>query len=812
MQDFEKLGQFYLGRQYDLANRAPQDELVLYDAKDLTTHAVCVGMTGSGKTGLCLALLEEAAIDGIPAIAIDPKGDLANLLLTFPELRGADFRPWIDESEASREGVTPDVLADQTAERWRKGLAEWGQDGARIKKYRDAVDIAIYTPGSSAGLPLAVLRSFAAPPQAIRDDSDALAERISAAVSGLLALVGVEADPIRSREHILLANILEKSWREGRDLDVGGLIRGIQKPPFDKVGVVDLESFFPAKDRTALAMQLNNLIASPGFAGWIEGEPLEIGRLLYTPEGKPRLAILSIAHLSEAERMFFVTILLNEIVSWVRTQPGTSSLRAILYMDEIFGYFPPTANPPSKGPMLTLLKQARAYGLGIVLATQNPVDLDYKGLSNTGTWFLGRLQTERDKARVLEGLEGASAAAGSKFDKAEMAATLAGLGKRIFLMNNVHDNQPVVFESRWCLSFLRGPLTRAQIQSLMAPYKQGRPGSGATSTASPAAAEATVQAAAAGTPSAGKLPEGSPGEHPIVPPESGECFMPLRDPVTGKPVTYRPTLVGSARLHFVDAKVGIDAWQNVTLIAPVGETMDDDVWSTAQPLAETHREFDEQPAAGAKFNPLPSPMLRGKNYASWQKALASHLYQRETLKLWRAPAYKETSRADEAEGDFRVRIQQRAREERDAAVADLRAKYAARFEALEEQRRRASARVEREQEQFKNQALDTVVSIGTSILGALLGRKRISQTTVRGAATAAGRAGRANKKRGDVGRAEDNVEAIDRKIQDLDAELANEVRQLESAPNQVEIVEYPVRPRKTDIAVERVALAWVPMA
>ncbi len=471
MQDFEKLGVFYLGREYDWQNRKPKPELLLYDSRDLTTHAVCVGMTGSGKTGLCLALLEEAAIDGIPAIIIDPKGDLGNLLLTFPDLKPDDLKPWLDPADAARKGVTLDQLAEKTAVSWREGLAEWGQDPSRIAKFRDSADIAIYTPGSDAGLPLTVLRSFAPPSKAILENADALRERISAAVSGLLALVGIEADPLRSREHILLSNLLDRAWRAGQNVDLAGLVRQIQSPPLEKIGAVDLESFYPAKERFELAMTLNNLLASPGFAGWMQGEPLDIQRLLWTEQGKPRLSILSIAHLSDPERMFFVTILLNEMISWMRAQSGTSSLRALLYMDEVFGYFPPTANPPSKMPMLTLLKQARAFGLGVVLATQNPVDLDYKGLSNAGTWFLGRLQTERDKGRVLDGLQGASETAGAKFDRPQMEKILASLGSRVFLMNNVHEDHPVVFQSRWALSFLRGPLSRDQIHELMQPRK-----------------------------------------------------------------------------------------------------------------------------------------------------------------------------------------------------------------------------------------------------------------------------------------------------------------------------------------------------
>lgn len=473
MPDFDSPNHFYLGREHSLATgETNADKPLLYKSKDLTTHAVCVGMTGSGKTGLCLSLLEEAALDGVPAICIDPKGDLGNLLLGFPELRPTDFRPWIDESVAQRKGVTPDAFAEQTAELWRNGLSSWGQQPERITRYNDSAERLIFTPGASHGLPITVLKRFDAPPKEVLDDEDALRERVASSVSGLLGLLGIDADPVRSREHIYLSNILIHAWRAARSLDVAQLIREIQKPPFDQVGVLELEAFFPAKERDALAMDLNNLLASPSFQGWMRGQPLDVQQLFYSPEGKPRHSILSIAHLSDAERMFFVTILLGEVLAWMRAQPGTSSLRALLYMDEVFGYFPPTANPPSKGPMLTLLKQARAFGLGCVLATQNPVDLDYKGLSNAGTWFLGRLQTERDKLRVMEGLEGASAAAGSSFNKQEMERTLAGLGSRVFLMNNVHEDQPVVFHTRWAMSYLAGPLARGKIKELMDPLRE----------------------------------------------------------------------------------------------------------------------------------------------------------------------------------------------------------------------------------------------------------------------------------------------------------------------------------------------------
>ncbi|NUR56266.1 MAG: DUF853 family protein, partial [Acidobacteria bacterium] len=360
MADFEKLGVFYLGRETDAAGANPGG-LVLYDSRDLLTHAVCVGMTGSGKTGLCLSIVEEAAIDGVPVIAIDPKGDLSNLLLTFPRLAPEDFRPWIDEDEARRAGTTPDAFAAQQAELWRTGLADWGEDGARIERLRAAADFAVYTPGSRAGRPLSILSSFAAPAGAPQAEAEAIAERASATATGVLTLAGADAEP-RGREHTFLSALFAAAWREGRDLDLASLIQQVQSPPFQKIGVLDLDSFYPAKERFELATQLNAVLASPSFEQWLDGEPLDAGALLYGPTGRPRVSIVSIAHLGDAERMFFVSLLLNEVVSWMRTESGTTSLRALIYMDEIAGYFPPVANPPSKAPLLTLLKQARAFG------------------------------------------------------------------------------------------------------------------------------------------------------------------------------------------------------------------------------------------------------------------------------------------------------------------------------------------------------------------------------------------------------------------------------------------------------------------
>jgi hypothetical protein len=811
MQDFEKLGAFYFGRMYDLESKAPRDDLLLYDARDLTTHAVCVGMTGSGKTGLCLTLLEEAAIDGVPAIVIDPKGDLGNLLLTFPELRPEDFRPWIDPAEADRKGISPDELAAKTAGEWRSGLAAWGQTPERIAKFRKSADVAIYTPGSSAGLMLTVLRSFAPPPAAELNDADAFRDRLSATVSGLLALLRIDSDPLRSREHILLAQLLERAWRDSRNLDLAGLIRDIQSPPFDRIGVMDLESIYPAKDRVNLSMTLNNLLASPGFAPWLEGEPLDVQRLLFTVEGKPRLTILSIAHLSDPERMFFLTILFNEVITWMRAQAGTSSLRALLYMDEVFGYFPPSANPPTKTPMLTLLKQARAYGLGVVLATQNPVDLDYKGLSNAGTWFIGRLQTERDKARVLDGLEGASASAGGSFDRGQMDTFISGLGNRVFLMNNVHDDAPVVFQTRWALSYLRGPLTREQIQTLMAPRKEsaGEPASAAENGGN--LSGDPVQAKPQEEPA--RSTNGSlAGPRPVLAPEIAEFFLPARGKEPAS-ILYRPAVIGTARVHFAQSATKVDHWETLTLLANIDETGTDEFWSDVRPELNEGPELDPSPAeVPCKFAPLPAEFTRPRTFAELEKDLKNYLYRTHMLSIWKCPALRQASLPEETEGDFRARLSQLAREGRDQKIDKLRAKYAPKLALVQERVRKALQKLEKEKTQASQQTTQTFVTVVSSILGAFTGRKLASAANVGRAATAVRAAGRISGKNQDVSQAEETLQALKTKQDELNAQFEAEVDALDeiSRPEAHQLEPVEIKPKKADLTVTRLALVWTP--
>ncbi len=814
MEDFEKLGAFYLGREYDLSTKETGG-LLLYDSKDLVTHGVCVGMTGSGKTGLCVALLEEAALDGIPAIVIDPKGDLGDLMLTFPDLRPEDLLPWVNSEEAAKKGLSTEDFAKQQAETWAKGLAEWGQDPGRIARLKAAAEFTIYTPGSSAGLPVSILKSLSAPAPAIQADEEAMQDRVSTAVTSLLGLLGIAADPIQSREHILLSSLFTSAWTSGLDLSLAGLIQQIQKPPFATVGVLDLESFYPAKERFELAMLINNLLAAPGFQTWLEGEPLDIGRMLYTAEGKARVSIFSIAHLSDAERMFFVSLLLNEVLGWVRAQPGTGSLRAIVYMDEIFGFFPPVAEPPSKRPLLTLLKQARAFGVGILLATQNPVDLDYKGLANAGTWFIGRLQTERDKDRLLEGLEGVAAGTEAGFDRQKMGETLAGLGKRIFLMYNVHEDAPVTFQTRWVMSYLSGPLTRAQIKVLMDPR---RPVVSAQPVAAAAPAAGTAPAGAAAT-AAATGATAAPASAPVMAPPSNlpaeipQFYLPLRGSTPqGAALVYRPGVLAAATVNFVSAETGASHSTKVRRVAPAPESALAVDWEAATQLEPLLEDLDREPFPGGTLAPLPAAMTKLGSYRSWESDFSSWAFRTQTVELFSSPGFKMTSNPGETEGEFRARLQLAAREARDATSDKLRQKYAAKIATLEQQELRAQQAVEREAEQAKGRKMQTAISLGATLMGAFLGRKAVSSSTLGRATTTMRDVGRSMDEAGDVKRAEQTLESVKQKRADLEAEFQSELDALEerSDPGAETLDKVLMRPRKSDITVDSLGLVWMP--
>ena len=783
---FEKLASFYLGRHYDLESGELLDDLLMYDAKDLCTHAMCVGMTGSGKTGLCLSLLEEAAIDGIPAICVDPKGDLANLLLAFPDLQPDDFKPWLEEEEAKRKGMSLEDLANKTAETWREGLASWGQTPDRVAKFKESVDVAVYTPGSNIGLPLTVLKSFDAPPPEARDDNELIGDKVTGSVSGLLTLMGIDADPMTSTEHILISSIMSHEWKAGRNVGIANLIRLIQEPPISRIGVVDVDSFMSASNRGKLAMKLNNLLASPAFSSWLEGEGLSIKKLFHTPKGKPRLSIISIAHLNDSERMFFVTILLNELLAWMRTQSGTSSLRAMFYMDEVAGYFPPVSKPPSKPPMLTLLKQARAFGLGITLATQNPVDLDYKGLSNIGTWFLGRLQTERDKARVLEGLEGAAGQAGQEFDRDQMEKTLAGLGNRVFLMNNVHDGYPSTFQTRWAMSFLAGPLARGQISRLMGPRKE--------------AAESTR--AQRNEPIVNEVPADT---RPIAPSGIDERFLVANHMSDDAKLIYRPAIYGAASMHFAKSTADLDTWLDARRLLRCGKGFPDDMWESSETISED-TEFLDEPEEGFSFSDLPDELRSKGKYRTYRARFKDYLYRHCYLTIYKSPLLKEYAPAGCTEGEARVYFKDKLHEERDEATEKLRDKYESKMKSLEKKIHTAEDRVERETAQYEQARRSSWINVGSQILGTFLGGRRSSMgTTARGF-------GRASQQKQDIARAQDALELLHDDMEELERELRDEIDELGEKYDldKLEIEPLDVPPRKSDLKAEDVVIVWTP--
>ncbi|RPI01309.1 MAG: DUF87 domain-containing protein [Calditrichaeota bacterium] len=794
MQDFEKLGAFYLGKMVEPKNKSVTEQPLLYNSKDLTTHAVCIGMTGSGKTGLCISLLEEAGIDNIPAIIIDPKGDMTNLLLTFPDLAPQSFLPWVNETEANNKGMSPNEYAKKLADQWKEGLQQWGQTGERIAMLRNKVDMNIYTPGSSAGLPVSILKSFSAPSQQILDDEDSLNERVASTTSSLLGLLGIDADPVKSREHILLSTIFHYFWRHNKDIDLAQLITAVQTPPVQKIGVFDVETFYPAKERFELAMALNNFLAAPGFAAWLDGAPLSPDSLLFSGSGKPSLSIFYIAHLSDPERMFFVSLLLNQIVSWMRSQPGTPSLRMILYFDELFGYLPPVGEPASKKPLLTLLKQGRAFGVGTVLATQNPVDLDYKALANTGTWFIGRLQTERDRDRILDGL--ASLAAGADaLSRSELSQIITGLEKRQFLMHNINEKGPIIFNTRWALSYLYGPLTREQIKVLTGPKT--------SSSSTPSRSQKQTSAAT-----------DAMEQMPHLPPDIRPLFLPLRsaaDPQSK--IVYHPFLWGSAKLTYIDKSLNIDLPRKVKIITSIIDAAIPVEWNSGSAVDCDENDLCDRAEEPVLFASLPRAASMVKNYSDWKNTFKEYLISEHKLTLFRCTDLEEVSLPDESERDFRIRLSQKGREQRDDRAEKLQAEFEKKIMALQMKQDRVEDRLEREKQQARQQTFNTAISVGATVLGAFLGRKIISRSSVSKASSAVRQAGRTMKESGDVRRVEDETRTLQAQIEELEAELQDKLNALPGSQggNDLELTTLSVSPNKSLIVIQLLNFVWAPM-
>ncbi len=785
---YEKLGLLYLGKEVDFATRERVETPFLYKNKSLTTHGVIIGMTGSGKTGLGVGIIEEAMMDKVPSIIIDPKGDMGNLLLTFPELKPADFAPWIDQAEAARKEMSTADYAEKMASVWENGLESWGQSKKRIENLVERSECTIYTPGSTAGMPVSVLNNFAAPGDDILKDTDTLNSMISSAATSLLALVGIDGDNLQSREYILISSIFMHFWRQGESLSLEALISNVVDPPFDKVGVFSLNSFFKQSDRMKLAMSLNNVLASPTFSGWITGEPLDIQSILYTAEGRPRTAIFSISHLSESERMFFVTMLLNQFVGWMRRQPGAASLKALLYMDEIFGYFPPTANPPSKKPMMILLKQARAFGVGVVLATQNPVDLDYKGLSNIGSWFVGRLQTSQDQERVVDGIVGAS---GGGLDRAAVRELLGDMKGRQFLLNSAHLDQPVLFETRWVMSYLKGPMSKTDISRLMS-ERAGR-----HLTAAEADTEEPL-AAAGGELS--KMP-------PILSDKIDQYY--LMQPSLADPVCFEPWLAAAASVRFYNQKRGIDQVQEVRLRQYLGGGFSGR-WEQAEVMAVDLEDCRQEPPDNSRYYRMADEIIAMKDFRGVIKEFSDYLYQHERLTMFRVSSLKLESKPGESLADFKVRLGDVLREKKAAEADKLEHKYQIQQNRLEKKLAAALARLEKEKGDVQLKTTDTFLSFGSAILGAFLGRKTLSAGNISKASTGIKSVGRISKEKADVKRAEEKVSMLEEEQAALAAELQEKLESLGEIfePENYEIEEFAIKPRRSDIFNVRVGVLW----
>lgn len=768
---YEKAGLFYLGKDVDKDTLETTEVLTLLKNKNFTTHAAIIGMTGSGKTGLGIGLLEEAAIDNIPSIIIDPKGDMGNMLLTDPTFSPLSFKPWV-EDDAKAKGEEPLEYAAKTANMWKEGIQSWGQDEARVEKF-SSVDKTIYTPGSSAGVSINIMSSLSKPSSEIMDDSDNLSSYLTSTVGSLLALINVEANPLESKEFILLSQIIANAWQNDINLGIDTLVGAIINPPFKKIGVLPIDSFYPQSERFKLANKFNSVIASPSFMGWLSGEDLDIQKLLYGEGGKAKVAIFSIAHLDESQRMFFVTLLLNKIVAWMRRQSGSNRLRAMLYMDEIYGFFPPVKNPPSKEPMITLLKQARAYGLGVVLSTQNPVDLDYKGLSNIGTWCIGRLQTKQDIERVIDGLGGKI---DSSITKDEIATLLANLKKRTFFLKSAHLDDVRLFGTRWALSYLKGPLKKDDISALMQSKKSLL-----------SANEPAVE------------PKSQSDDFVSNVVLSGNVIERYEADITGKK-EFTPTVAASVELSYIDARRGIDESKEVEVMLNL-EELNSCNWDELEELEQPLNSFATKAPSGAKFKHIPEFISEDKNLKACARALKEHLYTEHKMELYKCKKLREESKIDESLDEFTVRVESILKDKFEDEIEKLKAKYDSKFARLQSQIERAQLKVDKE----KSDQTNSLIGAGISIISALFGRSSVTKI-----GSAVNKSGRVLKERGDIGRAESRVEELSDRLESLQEELEDKIDDLSDkySLDNYEIDTIFIKPRKSAIDINEIAILW----
>ena len=783
---YEKLGLFYLGNEVDIKSGEKEDELLLVKNKNLTTHATIIGMTGSGKTGLGISMIEEAVLDNIPSIIIDPKGDMGNLLLAFDDFDSKKFEPWVDSNEANKQGLSVEEFAKKEAMKWEKGLNSAGQDRDRVKRFKDKADITIYTPGSSAGVSLSVLSSFDAPSLEILEDSDTFSYLLNSTVSSILALIGEDKDMANSKEAILLSNIFNHFWRKNRGLNIEELIGYIANPPFTKIGVIELKTFYPQNDRLKLAFSLNNIIASPTFSSWLEGVTLDIDNLLYGKDAKPKVSILNIAHLNDNERMFFVTLFLNKYISWMRMQGGSSSLKTLLYMDEIFGFFPATSNPPSKSPMLLLLKQARAFGVGIVLSTQNPIDLDYKGLSNIGSWFIGRLQTKQDIDRVINGL----IKSGSDLTKKDIEELLANLQKRTFLLKSAHRDDIDLFSTRWVISYLKGPLSRDDIKLLMKDKKE--------LLLSHDNKEKTTK----------KDNSDTSSSKPILNEDISEYFYNKNSAQT-KPTLY-PHLIANATLRYYNAKRAIDEEERLYNKYELPSNLRDLDWNESQINEDDFDLYELNSTSNASFANLPNIIKEASSLKELEKDFTDYLYQNNKLTLYKVSSLKLESDFGENLDKFKIKINDTLSDKKEENKEKLIQKFEKKRDIIDRRYQRALVKLEKEEEDVSSKTTGLVMSIGMAILDSFLGTKRVKRSTISKAGTAIRGAGRIYGEKADVKRAKEALKVIEEDLQELEYSLEDEILKLDEkfSIDSVEIEEFFIKPRRSDIYDVELAILW----
>jgi len=801
-----KPDKFFLGKTYNLEKSTLGEGLVYYDPDDLTTHAVITGMTGSGKTGLGVIMLEEAALQGIPAIVVDPKGDLTNLLLHFPDLLPEDFQPWIDKDAARREGVTVEAAAEKIASLWKNGLASYGIEKSQIEALRDAVDFAVYTPGSDAGLPVSILASLSAPEIPWEGNKEILREKISSTVTAVLSLVGLkDVDPVRAKEHILLSNIFEDAWRQAKDLDMATLITRVQSPPFEKLGVFSLDQFYPEKERFELAMLLNNFLAAPAFQTWLEGEPLDIGKFLFTPSGKPRHSVFYLAHLNDEERMFFITLLYAAVESWMRTQKGSSGLRALVYFDEIVGYLPPVANPPSKEIILRMLKQARAFGVGLMVATQNPVDLDYKALSNAGTWVIGKLQTEQDKARLLDGLEGAAPGV----DRKDFDRMISLVDKRVFILHNVHEDEPQVFHTRWAMNYLPGPLTRTQIPAVNALVGAGSHWVAGTSPDT-GAKTAAGERSAIGL----DVPPAVRGAIPVyyLPADRGpseamkEAGQSLSGGIPQMRYLYKPALAGQARVAYLSKKYNLSHEAVYTVCIDEMKRKGLVRWEdfTARPLDLD--QLSQEPLPKAMFDPLENLPIDDAAYIGNLKIdFEDWIYRTQAMTLRVNKSLAVVAGPEASEDDFREMCTEAMEEKQEAEIEAIKEKYEAKLDQLEDKLRDEMEDLEEDKQELSHRRMEEVGKGVENVLGLVLGRSRSLSTSLTKRRMTA-------KAKTDVESSEQDVQDIEEDIKEMEEELKEELEEVSERMKKVieQVAEEPVSAYKKNIFVEVFGLVWLP--